>query len=91
MSTFTRMVTCPTVEALSGYAAGCLAPSDRASVGRHLSACDFCNAALQLLTARPQANESKPPEAPPPLLVLLLAGLMPTSRQSEPIRLPRAA
>lgn len=92
MPTFVKTTTCPMTGALSAYASGRLAPADRTPISLHLSACDFCGAALHMLAARPRADEDLPPEAPPPLLVLLLAGLLPApSKQSEPARLLRAA
>lgn len=92
MNTFVKTTGCPTAETLSAYTSGRLAPADRTRVGHHLSFCDFCGAALRLLAARPQVEEGAPPEVPPPLLVLLLAGSLPgPSKQSEPTRLPRAA
>ncbi|MBV9926638.1 MAG: hypothetical protein JOZ96_16585 [Acidobacteria bacterium] len=92
MSAFVKTNGCPTAEELTDYSAGRLAPDDRARVVRHLSACDFCGAASHLLAAHRPAGVDASSAAQPPLLVLLLAGLLPgPSEQSEPTRLARAA
>lgn len=90
MSSFTHTRACPTAETLHAYAAAQLSPPDRASVTRHLSNCDFCDAALRLLTAHPPVVviTSTPPV---PLLVLLATGLLPQTVQPQTAWRQRAA
>jgi hypothetical protein len=91
MRTFVKTSACPTAEMLLAYTANQLAPGAHATVSRHLSGCDFCDAAQHLLTRHPPMMETASPAAPP-LLVLLLAGQLPTpARQTEPVWQPRAA
>src|ERR1043166_1107920 len=61
---FRKLRTCPQSEALSLYCQGGTTPVRRASIAAHLSSCDFCGAAPQLLSRFP------PPPNPPPSAAL---------------------
>lgn len=47
---FQKTLTCPAAGALLRYAQEALTGEGRASVARHLAACDFCGAEAQLLS-----------------------------------------
>jgi hypothetical protein len=49
-SIFCKQAACPSSETLLSYGTASLASEIRTHVARHLSACEFCGAELQLLT-----------------------------------------
>ena len=76
---FGKQATCPSAETLVSYGTASLSKELTAGVRRHLSACEFCGAELQLLTRhRPPANEryvyTKMPAALRYLAESLMAG-----------------
>ncbi len=58
-TTFYKQATCPASETLLSYYAYGLPAEDRRRVTAHLSACDFCNAELQMFTEHPPCEESE--------------------------------
>lgn len=63
---------CPAFSALAAYHADTLGPLSREQVSTHLAGCDFCGAALQLLSRHPP-SEDLPAAVPLPLHLRLLA------------------
>jgi len=92
---FGAQAACPSPDKLSAYKEDALSFIAREHVRLHLASCDFCGAALQLLST--QSRSAKAPCAPPsparmPLRILLLAArLLPAAQSDASARARRVA
>lgn len=60
VSLFCKQTSCPSSESLLCYATEKMASEQRARIASHLSACEFCGAELQLLSAHRPTEEQCP-------------------------------
>jgi anti-sigma factor RsiW len=91
MLPFAKTPLCPAAELLDAYVADRLPPLNRTQVSAHLDGCDFCSAAIHLLTRHDATADAPAPPAPPTLLVLLAAQLLPQDTQADGAWRQRAA
>ena len=70
---FRKHQTCPSAEILLGYARATLAGESRQQLSAHLSACDFCDAELYLLSKFPPAGAPVCPTVKVPFALYRLA------------------
>ncbi|HEX8473110.1 MAG TPA: hypothetical protein VF666_03700 [Pyrinomonadaceae bacterium] len=88
---FVRHTNCPHVETLRAYQDSTLSFLLREPTRRHIAACDFCDAALELLSKHAPVSEPPAPEPIPMYMLLLAQTIMPQKTYGERARRKHAA
>jgi len=83
---FCKRVACPSSRTLLAYRQSRLTPSECSHISRHLAACDFCSAELQLLGLHREDREDYVlPDMPAELRILAERLLGPSKHTFAPL------
>jgi hypothetical protein len=83
---FCKRVACPSSEALLNYQTSGFTTAENAWIARHVIACDFCGAELQLLAEHPPLEERCPETSIPANLRQLAESLLYGNHPTTSIR-----